>query len=66
MSVWANDLTIGQPVVFDKVLTNEGGFYSTSTGKFTVPLDGLYIFSFIIETKHAVRLKFVFVLHSEV
>lgn len=54
MSAWANDLAIGQPVVFDSTLTNVGGAYSTSTGKFTVPLDGLYIFSFIIETKHAV------------
>ncbi|XP_053398421.1 complement C1q tumor necrosis factor-related protein 3-like [Mercenaria mercenaria] len=54
LSHWEQDLAIGQPVVFDTALTNEGGFYSTSTGKFTVPLDGLYIFSFMIETKHAV------------
>jgi hypothetical protein len=54
LSHWENDLAIGQPVAFDTALTNEGGFYNTKTGKFTVPLSGIYMFSFMIETKHAV------------
>lgn len=53
LSHWENDLAIGQPVAFDTALTNEGGFYNTKTGKFTVPLSGIYMFSFMIETKHA-------------
>lgn len=36
----------GQIIVYGKSLYNQGGHYSTSTGRFTVPIDGLYGFSF--------------------
>jgi hypothetical protein len=32
------------PTVFDNVITNVGGGYSSSTGKFTAPIAGTYVF----------------------
>lgn len=32
------------PVIFDQVYTNIGGHYSTTTGRFTAPVAGLYLF----------------------
>ncbi|KAL4229010.1 hypothetical protein ACF0H5_012048 [Mactra antiquata] len=54
LSHYYNAMSIGDTIVFDKTLTNVGGYYNLTTGRFTAPLSGLYIFSFIIETKHAV------------
>ena len=39
-----------QPIVFNRVITNEGQAYNTSSGKFKCPEDGLYQFSFNIES----------------
>lgn len=33
-----------QTVVFDRLITNIGNHYHNTTGVFTVPLDGLYMF----------------------
>ena len=33
--------------IFNKVLFNEGGGYDRSTGVFTCPIGGVYLFSFV-------------------
>ncbi|XP_078694916.1 scavenger receptor cysteine-rich type 1 protein M130-like [Branchiostoma floridae x Branchiostoma belcheri] len=33
-------------IVFDQVYTNIGGYYSSSTGRFTAPINGYYFFEF--------------------
>ena len=35
----------GQPVVFSSVISNIGNGYSSSTGKFTAPVNGTFIFT---------------------
>ena len=47
-NVSANTGTIGTnaPIVFNITNENIGSCYSTSTGKFTAPVDGVYVFSF--------------------
>ena len=42
--------TIGETVVFENVLLNLGGGYDATTGVFTCPMDGVYIFSTSIMT----------------
>ena len=44
------------PVIFDQVFLNVGGHYSTTTGRFTCPVDGVYFFytSFIKNNTTAV------------
>ena len=37
-------LGVGQTVIYDEVLTNEGNGYDDKTGVFTCPLAGTYIF----------------------
>uniref|UniRef100_K1PLR7 Complement C1q-like protein 4 n=1 Tax=Magallana gigas TaxID=29159 RepID=K1PLR7_MAGGI len=37
-------------VIFDHVITNVGGGYDNTTGVFTVPTPGLYVFSWTVET----------------
>lgn len=39
------NMKLHEAVVFDKVSLNEGNAYSTTTGKFTAPLDGIYSFT---------------------
>ena len=36
--------------VFDKVLTNEGQAYDESTGVFTCPINGNYVFTVVAST----------------
>ena len=43
----------GTTIVFDTTQHNVGGHYSTSTGKFTVPIAGVYLFGVTIATASA-------------
>ena len=40
----ASPRSTGSTLVFNKTLVNEDGVYSSTTGKFTAPCDGLYVF----------------------
>ena len=44
----------GQPLVFSSVLSNIGNGYSSSTGKFTAPVNGTYSFTvqLCVSTNH--------------
>lgn len=42
--------TTGVPIKFDKVTINRGNVYSTSTGNFTAPVDGIYQMSYCLAT----------------
>jgi len=37
-------VSVGSDYVFDNVVTNIGSHYSSSTGKFTAPIAGIYLF----------------------
>jgi hypothetical protein len=39
---------IGHHIVFDKTITNDGAGYNVHTGIFTVPVTGLYLFTFSV------------------
>nr|XP_022300497.1 complement C1q tumor necrosis factor-related protein 3-like [Crassostrea virginica] len=41
----------GQILKYDQLVTNIGGGYNTTTGKFTAPADGVYSFSWTYMTK---------------
>ena len=43
----------GTTQIFDTTQHNVGGHYSTSTGKFTVPISGVYLFGVTIATANA-------------
>ncbi|KAL3853131.1 hypothetical protein ACJMK2_016701 [Sinanodonta woodiana] len=45
------NIGLNQKLVFDKVATNEGNGYSAITGIFTVPISGIYFFTWM--TAHA-------------
>jgi hypothetical protein len=38
-------IVVDEPIIFDKVLANEGGGYDQVTGIFTVPVAGMYTFT---------------------
>lgn len=40
------DTNFSNDIIFNKVATNMGGCYSTSTGRFTCPVDGIYLATF--------------------
>ncbi|KAH3783048.1 hypothetical protein DPMN_160975 [Dreissena polymorpha] len=44
-----NNITV---IKFDNVHYNEGSHYSPSTGIFTVPLSGLYVFMFNVQVRY--------------
>ncbi len=54
-NVSANTGSIGTntPIVFNLTHENIGSCYSTSTGKFTAPVDGVYVFSFNVFINNA-------------
>jgi hypothetical protein len=37
--------TVGNDIVYNEVSVNQGSYYSSSTGRFTAPVTGLYYFS---------------------
>ncbi|XP_053400888.1 uncharacterized protein LOC128557521 [Mercenaria mercenaria] len=50
---------VGQAFKFDQVLLNDGIGYSKSTGKFTVPLTGVYLFAFHIDARNLMFVRLV-------
>ncbi|XP_060589669.1 complement C1q-like protein 4 [Ruditapes philippinarum] len=42
------NIVIGQTIVFNKVFLNEGNAYNAQNGEFTVPMDGVYLFSYFV------------------
>ncbi|XP_061777042.1 EMILIN-2 [Nerophis ophidion] len=46
-------------ICFDKVLVNDGGHYSPSTGVFSVPEDGRYLISGLLTAKEGERIEAV-------
>lgn len=45
------DTSVGTKTVFNKVLINEPAAYDQRTGEFTCPVDGIYLFSFVIAVR---------------
>ncbi|KAL4221778.1 hypothetical protein ACF0H5_020032 [Mactra antiquata] len=41
-----------QTIVFNKPIYNKGNYYDNSTGVFTAPLDGVYLFIYFIGNRH--------------
>ncbi|XP_052819491.1 otolin-1-like [Mya arenaria] len=52
LSNTVQNLNIGDVIVFDQVLTNEGHVYNPNTGIFTTPFDGTYVFHFAVADRH--------------
>ncbi|XP_045192535.2 complement C1q tumor necrosis factor-related protein 3-like [Mercenaria mercenaria] len=46
-----HNLTQDQPIIYNKVLLNDGGGYNTNTGMFTAPVAGVYLFSYSVGAK---------------
>jgi hypothetical protein len=51
--------------VFDEVLYNHGGGYSSSTGIFTAPISGTYIFIFIVQPRNGKKAHVVLRLNGK-
>ena len=49
-AVLSSSITANQTVVFDNVVQNVGSCYSGSTGRFTAPIAGRYLFSYCLLT----------------
>ena len=45
-----DNLGAGQPIVFDRVITNIGNCYDKITGIFTAPVKGVYVFEMTLMT----------------
>ena len=50
---WNDNLSVGTVLVLDHTKHNVGNHYSTSTGKFTAPVTGVYAFQFGAYIKNA-------------
>ncbi|XP_060064408.1 C1q-related factor-like [Ylistrum balloti] len=42
----------GQVMKYDYVLLNEGSAYNSTSGKFTVPFSGVYVFNIVVAAQH--------------
>ena len=51
--------SVGDTLVFRKTLLNEGGVYSTTTGKFTAPCDGVYEFHATVTSNQSKKCIYV-------
>ncbi len=49
VSTTTNSYGIQDPIIFDRDIINPGSHYSTTTGKYTAPYDGVYEFSFYVQ-----------------
>jgi len=52
-------MEIGQTVVFNQVLINDGNGYNSLTGIFTAPVTGTYFFNFTIHVWDLINAKLV-------
>ena len=43
---------LSEKIIFNQVLTNEGGAYDGSTGVFTCPSNGVYVFTWTVMTRN--------------
>jgi len=50
---WINNVSGGTTIVLNSTKHNNGNHYSTTTGKFTAPINGLYSFQFSFYVKNA-------------
>lgn len=55
----------GSTLVFPHVVTNNGNGYNSSTGKFTAPTDGTYVF-FVTVTPHGLRALYLDIVQNGV
>ena len=44
---------VNEIVLFDRELTNYGGYYNTQTSSFICPVDGVYIFTLTVNANNA-------------
>ena len=44
-TAWSSYTADGDPLIFDAVISNQGNAYNSSTGTFTAPVTGTYIFN---------------------
>lgn len=46
-----HNLSQDQPIIYNKVLLNDGGGYNVNTGMFRAPVSGVYLFSYSVGAK---------------
>ena len=49
----SRDYDVNQTVLFDRELTNYGGYYNTQTSSFICPFDAIYIFTLVINVHYS-------------
>lgn len=60
-----NPPTVGNVVIFDKVITNEEGPYQNKTGRFICAVPGFYYFTFQVTSKWDICLSIMFSSHGQ-
>lgn len=59
LTITNTHMAIGQLLRFDQVLLNDGNGYKIDSGKFIVPLSGVYLFSFNFDTTKTTFVRLV-------